>query len=255
MITAFSIAIVSFTFFLAGVVDAVCGGGGLLTIPVFILTGFPIHSMTGTNMCSTTVGNIANLLVFARKRQIHYHSALMALPFAVIGAFLGAKLNLIANEDVLEILMIVLVPVIDVVIFLRKDFGSNNRVETLSSARILANSILIGLVIGCYQGFYTVGAGAFYLLAFAILDRLDLIKASGNTKIIMAAGNIAAALTYALSGNVIWLVVLFATLFNIAGSLTGSYLAITRGARIIRPMFIAILAVITLRLIYEFLPV
>ncbi len=254
MVTAGTVTIISLTFFLAGIVDAICGGGGLLTIPVFMLTGFPVHFITGTNMCSTSVGNIANLAIFARRKQIHYHSALTALPFAIAGAFLGARLNLMIPERYLEMIMVALVPIIALVIFLKKDFGSDNRIDTLSKRRVFINSLLIGLVIGCYQGFYTVGAGAFYLIAFAVADRLDLIKASGNTKIIMVAGNISAALTYALSGSVVWSVVLAATVLNIAGSIIGSYLALTKGAKVIRPMFIAVLLVITGRLIFQFLP-
>lgn len=254
MITTGSIALLAISFFFAGIVDAVCGGGGLLTIPTFMITGIPVHYIAGTNLCSTSAGSVANLLIFAKEKQIHYHSALTTLPFAILGAFLGARLNLMVPERYLEIIMVALVPIIAILVLAKKEFGSENRVDTLSSGRLILNSLIIGLAIGCYQGFYSVGAGAFYLLAFAILDRLDLIKALGNTKIIIVFGNLTAALTYALSGNVIWSIVLAATLLNIIGSIIGSYLALTKGARIIRPMFIAVLVAITLRLVYQFLP-
>lgn len=234
-------------FFLAGIIDAVCGGGGLLTLPVFMAVGFPTHLISGTNQCSTIVGSTTAFLRYLRGGHIHWKTALPTVPLTVIGAFLGARLNLIMPEEILEVIMIVLLPVAAAVLLLKKDFGTENHAEELSTRRRIASALFIGLGIGAYQGFYAAGAGTFFMLAFAILCRLDLITASGNTKLIAMCSIITASVTYALSGAVVWQVVIAATLFNTAGNYLGAGLAMSRGAKIIRPMFIGILALLFVR--------
>lgn len=133
-------------------------------------------------------------------------------------------------------------------LLLKRDFGSENRADTLTTPRILAGSLLIGLVVGGYQGFYAAGAGTFFMLAFALVMHLDLISASGNTKLVALCSNTTASITYALSGSVVFAVVLPATLFNIAGNALGAQLAMRRGARLIRPMFLGILALLFVRI-------
>ena len=104
---------------------------------------------------------------------------------------------------------------------------------------------------GAYQGFYGAGAGAFYMLAFAALDRLDLITASGNTKLVSLCSVITAGITYALSGQVVWTAAIAVSASNIAGNYLGAALAIRRGSRVIRPMLFAILGVLFIRLVLE----
>ena len=132
-------------------------------------------------------------------------------------------------------------------LLLKRDFGKENHADTLPARRVFAGALFIGLVVGGYQGFYAAGAGTFFMLAFALMMRLDLLSASGNTKLIALCSNITASVTYALSGNVAWMLVLSATLFNNAGNVLGAHLAIRRGTRLIRPMLLGILALLFLR--------
>ena len=241
-------ALLCAAFFLAGIVDAVCGGGGLLTLPAFLAVGFPAHMISGTNQCSTMLGGTTAFLSYLRGGHIHWRTALPTAPLAVLGAFLGARLNLLLPEEMLEKLMLFLLPAAAAALLLKRDFGSENRADTLTTPRILAGSLLIGLVVGGYQGFYAAGAGTFFMLAFALVMHLDLISASGNTKLVALCSNITASITYALSGSVVFAVVLPATLFNIAGNALGAQLAMRRGARLIRPMFLGILALLFVRI-------
>lgn len=241
-------ALLCAAFFLAGIVDAVCGGGGLLTLPAFLAVGFPAHMISGTNQCSTMLGGTTAFLSYLHGGHIHWRTALPTAPLAILGAYLGARLNLLLPEALLEKLMIVLLPAAAAALLLKRDFGSENRADTLTTPRILAGSLFIGLVVGGYQGFYAAGAGTFFMLAFALVMRLDLISASGNTKLVALCSNITASITYTLSGSVVFSVVLPATLFNIAGNALGAQLAMRRGARLIRPMFLGILALLFVRI-------
>lgn len=241
------ISLLCTAFFLAGIVDAVCGGGGLLTLPVFLSVGFPAHMISGTNQCSTLLGGTASFLSYLRSGHIHWRTALPTVPLTVAGAFLGARLNLLLPEEMLEKVMVILLPFAAITLLLKRNFGTENHADTLSPRRIFVGALFIGLAVGGYQGFYAAGAGTFFMLSFALVMRLDLLTASGNTKLVALCSNITASLTYALSGHVAWTVVLPATFFNIAGNVLGSHLAIRRGTRLIRPMLLGILALLFLR--------
>jgi len=242
-------AILACTFFFCGVIDAVCGGGGLLSMPMFMAVGFPAHVVTGTNQCSIFFGGATSLARYVKAKRIHWPTAWLAGPLAILGAFLGARLNLIMPERILEIIMIVLLPVVTVVILLKPNFGAENRVHELTKRQYVLASLFIGIVIGAYQGFYGAGSGTFFMLGFALLCKLDLTTASGNTKFVAFCANLASAATYALSGAVIWPAVLLATVTNVAGSYIGAGLAMKKGAKVIRPMFLFVLALLFVRLI------
>ena len=241
-------AILACTFFFCGVIDAVCGGGGLLSMPMFMSIGFPAHMVTGTNQCSIFFGAATSLWRYTKAKRIHWPTAWLAGPLAVVGAFLGARLNLIMPERILEIVMIVLLPVVTAVILAKPDFGAENRVAELTKKQYVLASLFIGLVIGCYQGFYGGGSGTFFMLGFALLCKLDLTTASGNTKFVAFCATLASATTYALSGAVVWPAVLLATATNVAGSYIGAGLAMKKGAKLIRPMFLFVLALLFVRL-------
>ena len=248
LLTFAQTALLCAAFFLAGIVDAVCGGGGLLTLPAFLAVGFPAHLISGANQCSTMLGGTTAFLSYLRGGHIHWRTALPTAPLAILGAFLGARLNLLLPEEMLEKLLVFLLPVAAAALLLKRDFGSENRADMLTTPRILAGSLFIGLGGGGYQGFYAAGAGTFFMLAFALVMHLDLLSASGNTKLIALRSNITASITYALSGSVVVSVVLPATLFNVAGNALGAQLAMRRGARLIRPMFLGILALLFARI-------
>ena len=242
-------AILACTFFFCGIIDAVCGGGGLLSMPMFMSIGFPAHMVTGTNQCSIFFGSATSLIRYTKAKRIHWPTAWLAGPLAVLGASLGARLNLIMPERILEIVMIALLPVVTGIILMKPNFGAENRVQELSKRQYVLSSLFIGLVIGCYQGFYGAGSGTFFMLGYALLCKLDLTTASGNTKFVAFCATLASATTYALSGAVVWPAVLLATVTNVAGSYIGAGLAMKKGAKVIRPMFLFVLALLFVRLL------
>ena len=137
-----------------------------------------------------------------------------------------------------------------VFLLLKRDFGQEDHSGELSQGQLIAMALGIGLVIGGYDGFFGPGAGTFLMLAFTGLCRFDLLTASGNTKVANSASNLASLATFALAGKVMWSVGIPAALCGIAGNYIGSGLALKGGARIIRPMFFVVLALLLVRLIY-----
>ena len=247
-ITWVTVAVISGAFFLAGIIDAVSGGGGLLTLPTFLLLGFPVHLIAGTNQCSCCAGSLISLGRFAKSGRIYWKTAAISAPVSLLGSILGARLNLWIPERYLQIMMMVLLPIAAATLLLNRDFGLENRSDELTTGQQVAVALLIGLIWGTYTGFYGAGSGTFILLSFALLNKLDLVTASGNTKVCSSVASLTAAITYALSGAVVWQVVLPAALLNILGNYIGAGLALHKGAKVIRPMFFVVLLMLLVRL-------
>ena len=237
--------------FLGGLVDAVAGGGGLITLPAYLLAGLPPHAAAATNKCGNVFGTILSTVRFFKSGDLHVPTAVMGALWALVGAWLGAKLNMLVPEQVLYCLMLIVVPVMAVFLLFKRDFGTEDRSHELGKLRLLLMSALIGLGVGAYDGFFGPGAGTFLMLAFTGLCRFDLLKASGNTKAANSASNLASLIAFALAGKVMWSVGLPAALCGIAGNYVGSGLALKKGAKIIRPMFFVVLALLLLRLVSD----
>ncbi|NBI09391.1 sulfite exporter TauE/SafE family protein [Colidextribacter sp. OB.20] len=236
--------------FLGGVIDAVAGGGGLITLPAYLLAGLPAHLASGTNKCSSTFGTFLSTVRFLKRGDVHIPSAAAGAAGALAGAWAGARLNLIVPEQVLYYVMLAVVPVMAVFLLLKRDFGQEDRSGELSRLQLMSMALGIGLVIGGYDGFFGPGAGTFLILAFTGLCRFDLLTASGNTKAANLASNLASLSTFALAGKVLWSVGIPAALCGIAGHYVGSGLALKGGAKVIRPMFFVVLVLLLARLVY-----
>ena len=187
-ITWVTVAVIAGAFFLAGIIDAVSGGGGLLTLPTFLLMGFPAHLVAGTNQCSCCVGSLISLGRFAKSGRIYWKTAAISAPVSLLGSILGARLNLWIPERYLQIMMMVLLPIAAATLLLNRDFGLENRSDELTTGQQVAVALFIGLIWGTYTGFYGAGSGTFILLSFALLNKLDLVTASGNTKVCSSVG-------------------------------------------------------------------
>ena len=236
--------------FLGGLIDAVAGGGGLITLPAYLLAGLPAHMASGTNKCGNAFGTFLSTGRFLKRGDVHVPSAVDGAAGGLGGAWVGARLNLIVPEEVLYYLMLAIVPVMAVFLVLKRDFGQEDRSGELSRGQLMAMAAGIGLVIGGYDGFFGPGAGTFLMLAFTGLCRFDLLTASGNTKVANSASNLASLVTFALARKVLWPVGIPAALCGIAGNYVGSGLALKNGAKVIRPMFFVVLALLLARLLY-----
>lgn len=245
-----TMALLCGAFFFAGIIDAVSGGGGLLTIPAFLLTGFPVHMIAGTNQCSCLLGALTSLYRYVKSGKVYWFTAVISAVTAVFGSMAGARLNLLVPEKYLQMIMIVVLPVVAVMLFANKEFGQENKSDLLSKRQQAVRAFFIGLVLGGYTGFYGAGGGTLILLSFAVFTKLDLVMASGNTKVCSTVATVTASITYALSGAVVWPVIFCAAVFHMAGSYIGTVLALKKGARVIRPMFLMVLLILFVRVVW-----
>ena len=237
--------------FLGGLVDAVAGGGGLITLPAYLLAGLPPHLASGTNKCGTAFGTFLSTGRFLKQGDIHIPSAVAGAAGGLAGAWVGVQINLIVPEQVLYFVMLAVVPVMAVFLLLKRDLGQEDRSYSLDRGQLITMALGIGLVVGVYDGFFGPGAGTFLILAFTGVCRFDLLTASGNAKVANSASALASLIAFAMAGEVMWAVGIPAAVCGVIGNYLGSGLALKNGAKLIRPMFFVVLALLLFRLIYS----
>lgn len=252
-VTLMTILIICPLTFLAGFIDSIAGGGGLISLPSYLFIGLPSHAALGTNKFSSSFGTLIATVRYAKNRQIHYKSAVSSAIAALAGSYLGAMLALSFDEKFLRIILIIILPVIAFFVLMKKKFGNETRVTVNSNIKIIILSILTGLVIGTYDGFFGPGAGTFLILAFTGIIGFDLTTASGNAKVVNLASNIAALAAFVINGSVIFAIGIPAAASGILGNWIGSGLAIKNGSKLIRPVFICVVGLLFIKVFSDLL--
>ena len=233
--------------FLAGLIDAIGGGGGLISLPIYLLAGLPPHRAIATNKLSSSMGTAAATVRFAKMGHINFNIALSCSVTAILGSFLGASLSVYTNERIIQIFILVLLPILFVyLLFTKKDFDSF--VLEISKSTYIA-SILSAFVIGIYDGFYGPGTGTFLLLLYTGAAKMSVAKASGTMKLTNLSSNVAALVVFLLSGKIVITLGIAASVFSIAGHYTGAGMVMKNGSRIIRPIILVVLALLFIKII------
>ena len=171
--------------FLAGFVDSVAGGGGIISLPAYLMAGIPAHLAAGTNKVVNGTGTLVAALKYFRSGKVLLRPAVTAAVCALIGSAVGTELAVLISEQTLETLMLVALPCVAVFLSVKKDFGRDIPAEerpVYTPRQELLRSALIGLVFGCYDGLVGPGTGTFMILGFTALLSLDLITAGGCAK-------------------------------------------------------------------------
>lgn len=239
--------------FLGGFVDSVAGGGGLITLPAYLMAGVPVHFAAGTNKVVNGIGTAAATVKYFRSGKIRLSVALPAAAGALAGGYIGAEIAKLLSDSLLQGLMLVALPVVAVFLVLKKDFGQETGEAVHSRAYELTVSLLIGLAIGCYDGMIGPGTGTFMIMAFTALLSLDMVTASGCAKVGNLASNVAAAVSFIIGSSVMWQLVLPATLCSVAGNYCGALYAIRGGGKRIRGMIFVVLGMLFVKLLWELL--
>ena len=203
--------------FLAGFVDSIAGGGGLISFPAYLLAGVPVHVILGTSKLSSFPGAIVAAARFGKNGLIRWKLALPCGLLAAVGAFAGARIALGVEESVIKSLMVVVLPVVAFYVLRGKKAEEEER-EELPFKRLLLFGAAVSLISGMYDGFYGPGTGTFLILAFSGPLRMGTRDAAGVSKFINLAADIGALLTFGASGKVSVFLGVTAALFCMAGS-------------------------------------
>lgn len=236
--------------FLAGLVDSVAGGGGLISLPAYMI-GLPTHIALGTNKFSSTFGTAISCIRFIKGKKANIKTALVSIFFALFGSMAGARVVLYVDQNILRYMLLFVIPIIAFFILTKKDFGTISEFNTISKRKVFIYSAITGLVLGFYDGFFGPGTGTFLILIYTGLLKFDLVTASGNAKLINMASNVGSLFTFLISGQVNFYFAIPAAFCSIAGNFVGSGLALKNGTKIIRPMFIFVLSILLLYIVKD----
>jgi len=236
------------TGFAAGLVDSIAGGGGLLTLPVLLGIGLPPHAALGTNKFQSSFGSFTSTMYYRKHNVVSIREGLMGIIFTTIGTILGAWLVQQISSDFLGLLIPWLLLAIAIYTFVTPKFSDKD-----SRAKFSPNVFffIFGLLFGFYDGFFGPGVGSFWAFAFVLLLGFNLRKATGFTKLMNFTSNIVSVVMFLIGGNVWFLIALVMGAGQIIGSIIGANLVVRKGAKLIRPVFITIVILTTLKLLYQ----
>ena len=247
-VTPIMVLIVLPMVFLAAVVDAIAGGGGLISLPAYTLAGLNYDYASGNNKFSSTFGTLMATIRYARSGSIRYKPALIAAALALPGSWLGTRAAMALGNRFMHVFMVFAIPAVGVMVLLRRKEAPKPRPFTRRQIPVCA---AIGLVIGFYDGFFGPGTGTFLMLLFSWLLGMDIVSATATAKPVNLVSNIASLITRIASGNVLYALAIPAVACSLAGGWLGAKLALTRGARFIRAVMLGVLALLTIRLAME----
>lgn len=241
---------------MAGFVDAVVGGGGLIQIPL-LFNLFPAQTpatLFGTNKLSSVFGTASAAYRYTRRVVLDWTVLGPAAAMAFACAWLGARSVSLVPVDVMRPLVLVLLMVMAIYTFMKKDFGlaSGVHAKRLGTIRVWTGSCVGGLI-GFYDGFFGPGTGSFLIFLFIRVFGADFLQASASAKVVNVATNIAALLWFGRDGSVLWQLAFAMAAFNVAGAQLGSRLALRHGTRFVRQLFLIVVWSLILRLGYDLL--
>ncbi|MBN2398799.1 MAG: TSUP family transporter [Candidatus Aminicenantes bacterium] len=239
--------------FLAGLVDSIAGGGGLLSLPAYMAAGLPPHYVLGNNKFSSSFGTFFATLRYHQHGLIDARVALLSALFALSGSFLGARIVLLIDANFLRYLLVILIPIIAAFTLHNRSMGQRDHSKQQTQQRKYLLAAIAATLIGFYDGFFGPGTGTFLILFYTLALKYDFVTANANTKVVNLASNIAALITFIINGKIIYAIGIPAAAAGIAGNLLGAKLVIKRGSSIIRPILILVLVLLLIKIIYDLL--
>ncbi len=239
--------------FLAGFIDSIAGGGGLISLTSFLAVGVPPHLALGTNKFSIVMGTGLSAAYFIRSGNVEWRAAIYAFIGALLGSAAGSRMVLWVDERSLSILLLILIPLVTVFLLVKRDIGAGEGVpdEWKYAWRYAVYSFLVGFVIGGYIGFFGPGGGTFFIMAHAAVLGFPILTACGNTKVVNFASNLAATVMFMGAGTVDYKLSIPCILCSMLGNHVGTKLAIRNGARIVKPMMLVVLTLLLIKVAFD----
>lgn len=241
-------ALLALAAFLAGFIDAIAGGGGLITVPALLLAGFDPVVALGTNKLQSLFGSGSATLAYAAKGHVHLRRQLPAAIASCLGAIGGAILATVLPDTVLKAVLPVLLVAIALYFALKPSLSDIDRAERVGPFLFSLTAVPL---IGFYDGVFGPGTGSFFMLAYVGLAGYGVLKATAHTKVMNFASNIGGFAAFATVGVVAWKAGLVMGVMQFAGARLGAHFAMRNGARIIKPLLVITCTVLAIRLVMD----
>lgn len=250
-LTPLTFIIVCPLLFLAGFVDSIGGGGGLISLPAYLFAGLPIHMAIATNKMSSTCGTSLATGRFIKNRLVNLKLAVPSVVFAVLGSSLGARLSMRVSENVMKMVLLIVLPVSAFFVLNRHLFPEREETAVKLDTRTYVTAIVSAFVVGIYDGFYGPGTGTFLIIAFTVFARLSVGTANAQAKVINLTTNVTSLIIFLLHGQVLLPLGLAAGASNMVGNYIGSGLVMKKGTGIVRPIILVVLVLLLIKVIFE----
>jgi uncharacterized membrane protein YfcA len=243
-----TLAILFAVAFLGGFIDSIAGGGGIITVPALLAVGIPPHMALGTNKLQASFGSLTAALNYRRGNMVRFGDLTLGIMFTALGAVAGTLTVQVISADMLKHI----IPALLLVIFIY--MLSNPKLGEMHGRRRMAPwsfYLLLGCLIGFYDGFFGPGTGTLWTIAIVLCLGLDLKKATAHTKVLNFTSNIVALVTFLMGGHVILYIGITMGIAQTLGAFTGSHLVLKRNTRFIRVFFLAVVAVTIVKLLWS----
>lgn len=246
------IIIMFFLCILAGFIDSVAGGGGLVSLTSYYAIGLPPIYAIGNNKFSSTFGTLFATINYARKGDVVLKIAIFASIFAILGSALGANMALLFASSIFQYVLLVVLPVMTFLTLYKPKMKRKRDELDVDDIGIgtYIFIVLVGFAIGIYDGFFGPGTGMFFTLALSFIG-LPMIKACGTTKLINLASNVAALLTFIINGSIIYKLGIPCVIASIIGNLLGSEFAIKKGDRAIKQLIVVVIILLYIKIVLD----
>jgi uncharacterized membrane protein YfcA len=234
--------------FMAGFIDSIAGGGGLIALPALLLTGFSPVEALGTNKLQGLFGSSSATFAYARKGHVDLKAQLPSAALSAAGSALGAILATVIPGEIFRAFLPFLLVAIAFYFAFKPNMGDIDRARRLSPFLF---GLLVVPLIGFYDGVFGPGAGSFFMLAFVALAGYGLLKATAHTKLLNFASNLGGFAVFAFVGVISWKIGLMMGVAQFAGAQVGSRLAMKNGSRIIKPLLVITCVALAIKLISD----
>lgn len=237
--------------FLAGFVDSIGGGGGLISLPGYLIAGLPPVVASATNKLSAFMGTSVAFANYTKKGFVRLKVAIPASIFAIVFSSLGAKVQTMIPENVLKVFMLIALPLSLLIMLNKNAFKMQINLITHFGRKEYIEVFIISSVMGFYDGIYGPGCGTFLILLFVNVVGMTLKESNGLAKAINLATNIGALLYFIKVGLPIFSLGIVAGIFNMIGCYIGSNLFAKKGNGITRPIMIIVMLIFMIKIIFE----
>lgn len=231
----------------AGLVDAIAGGGGIITVPVLLNLGLPVPVALGTNKLQASFGSVVAARHYLRSGMVNLRDCRLGIIMTLTGALAGAAVVHLIDNRVLEALIPWMLAAIVLYSIVRPQVGVQDHPPRLRPAAFFS---LFGLGLGFYDGFFGPGTGSFWTIALVAVMGFNFAKATGMTKVMNATSNLAALVFFVAAGQVNYTAGLTMGAGQMVGARLGSALVVRKGARFVRPVFLTMVVLVMLRLLW-----
>jgi len=236
--------------FIAGFIDSIAGGAGLVLVPSFILAGLPPQIALGQEKLVSTIGTIPAIFNFLKSKQILWDYVLYGVPMALLGAFAGAKFILILDPSIVGKMVVLLMPIGLIISIIPKNKTTLQTKETKLKKYILYPSVFF--IIGFYDGFFGPGTGSLLIMALHLIMKMSLVSASATSKIFNFASNIGAFIAFFIAGKMLFIIGIPMVIASMVGNYIGSHMTIKNGDKFIKPILYGMIFLLFLSLIYKY---